>query len=62
MLLVRRSVTHITKLDFFTAFKTAYYKTFTAESIKRAFKGARLILHNLDAVVLRLNVRLYTPN
>jgi hypothetical protein len=62
MLLARRFVTHIAKLDFLTAFKTAYCKTFTAESIKGAFRGARLILHNLDTVVLRLNIRLYTPN
>jgi hypothetical protein len=59
---VRRSVTHIAKLDFLTVFKTAYCKTFTVESIKGAFRGARLVLHNLDAIVLRLNVRLYTPN
>jgi hypothetical protein len=62
MLLVRRSVIYITKLDFLTIFKTAYCKTFTVESIKGAFRGARLVLHNLNAVVLRLNIRLYTPN
>jgi hypothetical protein len=62
MLLAYRSVIHITKLDFFTAFKTAYYKIFTIESIKRAFKSARLILYNLDTVVLRLNIYFYTPN
>jgi hypothetical protein len=62
MLLARRSVTYIAKLDFLTTFKIAYYKMFTAESIKRAFRGARLVLHNLDAIVLRLNIRLYTPN
>jgi hypothetical protein len=62
MLLARRSITHIAKPDFLTAFKTAYLKTFTAKCIKGAFRGARLVLHNLDAVVLRLNVRLCTPN
>ena len=35
---------------------------FTEENIKRAFKGARLVLHNLDAVISKLDVRLYTPN
>jgi hypothetical protein len=62
MLLAYRSVIYITKLDFFTVFKTAYYKTFTVESIKGAFRGARLVLYNLDTIVLRLNVRLYTLN
>jgi hypothetical protein len=62
MLLARRSVIYITKLDFLTIFKIAYCKTFTAESIKRAFKGARLVLYNLDTIVLRLNIRLCIPN
>jgi hypothetical protein len=62
MLLVRRSIIYITKLDFFTAFKIAYYKTFIVESIKRAFKSAKLILYNLDTIVLKLNIHLYIPN
>jgi hypothetical protein len=62
MLLARRSIIYITKLDFFTIFKTAYYKTFIVESIKKAFRGARLILYNLDTIVLRLNIRLYILN
>jgi hypothetical protein len=62
MLLARRSIIYITKLDFLTIFKTAYLKTFTAEVIKGFFRGARLVLYNLDTVVLRLNIRLCTPN
>jgi hypothetical protein len=62
ILLARRSIIYITKLDFLTTFKTAYYKTFIVESIKKAFRGARLILHNLNTIVLRLNIRLYIPN
>ena len=62
MLLARRSITHIAKLDFLTTFKIAYLKTFIVESIKGAFRGARLVPHNLDAIILRLNIRLYTPN
>jgi hypothetical protein len=62
MLLVYRSIIYITKLDFLTAFKIAYYKIFIVESIKRAFRSARLILYNLDTIVLRLNIHLYTLN
>jgi hypothetical protein len=59
---VRRSIIYITKLDFLTIFKTVYYKIFIVKSIKRAFKSARLILYNLDTIVLRLNIRLYILN
>ena len=62
MALVRRSITHITKIDFLPAFKTAYTKTFTVETIKGAFRGARLVLYNLDIVISRLNVRFHTPD
>ena len=61
MALARRSVTYIAKIDFLLAFKTAYIKTFIEATIRGAFRGARLVLHDLDVVILRLNVRLYTP-
>ncbi|KAF2792984.1 hypothetical protein K505DRAFT_386584 [Melanomma pulvis-pyrius CBS 109.77] len=60
--LARRSITYIAKIDFLPAFKKAYTKTFIAETIKGAFRGARLVLHDLDAVILKLDVRLCTPN
>ena len=56
------SITHITKTDFLPAFKTAYIKMFTAETIKGAFRGTKLVLYNPDVVILRLNVHLCTPN
>ena len=62
MALARCSITYITKIDFLLAFKMAYIKTFIAETIKGAFRGAGLIPYNLDIVILRLNMRLYTPN
>jgi len=62
MALARRSITYIAKIDFLLVFKTAYIKTFIVETIKGAFIGAGLILYNLDIIILRLNIRLYTPN
>jgi hypothetical protein len=59
---VHRSITYITKLDFFTIFKTAYLKKFIVEIIKRFFKGTKLILYNLDTVVLRLDIYFYILN
>ena len=33
---------------------------FTAENVRAGFRGARLVLHNLEVVLLKLNVRLRT--
>jgi hypothetical protein len=33
----------------------------TVENIKAGFRGAGLVLYNLDAILLKLNVRLQTP-
>jgi hypothetical protein len=62
MALVHRSITHIAKTDFLPAFKIAYIKTFTAETIKGAFRGIGLIPHNLDVVISRLDIRFCTPD
>lgn len=62
MALAHRSITYITKIDFLLAFKTAYTKTFIVETIKGAFRGARLIPHNPDIVILRLNMRFRISN
>jgi hypothetical protein len=62
MVLARRSITHIAKPNFLIAFKTAYLKTFIAEGIKGAFRGAGLVPYDPDAVISRLDVRLRTPN
>jgi hypothetical protein len=51
---------HINKETFLLAFKVAFKKTFTAENICAGFQAARLVLYNLEAVLLKLNVRLRT--
>ena len=60
--LARYFITYITKLNFLLVFKTAYIKIFIVKTIKEAFRGARLILYNLDIIILRLNIYLYIPN
>ena len=51
----------IDKLAFIQAYKTAYYKVFTKENICSAFRGAGLVLFNLEVVLLKLNIKLRTP-
>jgi hypothetical protein len=59
--LVRNHIHHISKETFLPAFKAAYELTFTEQNARVGFKGARLVLFNLEAVLLKLDVRLRTP-
>jgi hypothetical protein len=59
--LARSRIHHINKQTFLPAFKAAFEKTFTAENICAGFRGAGLVPHNPEAVLLKLDVRLRTP-
>ena len=58
---MRRGQNHIDKLDFLDAFPTARIEAFKAQTIKNSFLATGLVLYNLDRVISRLNIRLYTP-
>ena len=54
--LIRYSITYVSKTEFFLAFYAAYKATITERNIKGAFKGARLVPLDLEAMVLKLNI------
>ena len=54
--LAHNYITHITKEDFLLAFKAAYNKAFIENNICAGFRGARLVLLNLDIIILKLNI------
>jgi len=56
--LARNYIYHISKETFLLAFKAAYKHTFTKENARAGFRGAGLVLFKLDAVLLKLDVRL----
>jgi hypothetical protein len=58
--LAQYSTKKIKKEAFLLAFKAAFKKAITKNNICAGFRGARLVLHNLEAVILRLNVVLRT--
>ena len=58
--LARNRINYISKETFLLVFKAAFSKALTAENICAGFQGARLVLHNLEAVLLKLNVQLRT--
>jgi hypothetical protein len=58
--LAHSCIYYIKKETFLLAFKAAFSKAFTIENICAGFRGARLVPHNLEVVLLKLNVRLRT--
>ncbi|KAF1923929.1 CENP-B protein, partial [Didymella exigua CBS 183.55] len=58
--LARSYIYYINKETFLLAFKLVFSKVFTRENIRAGFRGTRLVLHNLEVVLLKLNVRLRT--
>jgi hypothetical protein len=58
--LAQYSTKKIKKEAFLLAFKAAFKKAITKDNIYAGFRGARLVPHNLEAVILKLNVVLHT--
>jgi hypothetical protein len=59
--LAQYSTKKIKKEAFLPAFKAAFKKAITKENIYAGFRGARLVPHNPEAVISKLDVVLRTP-
>jgi hypothetical protein len=59
--LAQYSTKKIKKEAFLPAFKAAFKKAITKDNIYAGFRGARLVPHDLEAVISKLNVVLRTP-
>jgi hypothetical protein len=59
--LIRCSITHVSKIEFFPAFYAAFQATMTERNIKAAFRGAGLVPLDPESVVSKLDVQLRTP-
>jgi len=58
--LAQYSSKQIKKEAFLLAFKVAFKRLIIKENICASFRGAGLVLYNLEAVLLKLNIVLYT--
>ena len=58
---IKASITHITKVEFFIAFKAAHDRTMTTENVLAGFRGAGLVPYDPEAVLSKLDVKLRTP-
>jgi hypothetical protein len=59
--LIRCSITHISKTEFFPAFHAAFRATITESNIRGGFRGAGLAPFDPENVILKLDVQLRTP-
>ena len=59
--LIRCSITHVSKTEFFPAFHAAFQATMIEKNIKSAFRGAGLVPLDPESVVSKLDVQLRTP-
>ncbi|KAM5529231.1 transposase [Fusarium oxysporum f. sp. phaseoli] len=59
--LIRRSITHISKTEFFPAFYAAFQLTMTEANIKGGFRGAGLVPFDPEVVISKLDAQLRTP-
>lgn len=58
---IKAHINHITKVEFFQAFRNAYFATMTKENILGAFRGSGIVPVDPEAVISKLDVVLQTP-
>ena len=54
--MIRNGINYITKLKFLPVIKVAIDATFISNNIKRSFRGAGLVLFNLETIIAKLNI------
>jgi hypothetical protein len=58
---IKAHINHISKVEFFLAFKAAYDQSITPANAQAGFRGAGLVPFDPQAVISKLDVRLRTP-
>ncbi|APA05653.1 hypothetical protein sscle_01g004230 [Sclerotinia sclerotiorum 1980 UF-70] len=58
---IKAHINHISKIEFFIAFKAAYEESITSQNMKSGFRGTGLIPFNPEAVLSKLDIRIRTP-
>ncbi|APA05390.1 hypothetical protein SS1G_09809 [Sclerotinia sclerotiorum 1980 UF-70] len=57
---IKAHINHITKVEFFIAFKAAYLQSFTIQNMKAGFRGAGLIPFDPQSILSKLDIRIRT--
>ena len=59
--LMRAHISHIIKIEFFAAFKNAFFASFSEVNVREGFQGAGLIPFNPETVISKLDIQFRTP-
>jgi hypothetical protein len=59
--LIRVHISHITKIEFFAAFKNAFMASFSEANVRGGFRGTGLIPFDPETVISKLDVAPRTP-
>ncbi|APA10190.1 hypothetical protein SS1G_07383 [Sclerotinia sclerotiorum 1980 UF-70] len=57
---IKAYINHISKIEFFIAFKAAYQQSITIQNIKAGFRGAGLIPFDPQSILSKLDIRIRT--
>jgi hypothetical protein len=60
-LYIKAHIIYITKLEFLIIFKAAFVKLIIKQNIESGFRGLGFIPFNLDVVILKFDIKLWTP-
>jgi hypothetical protein len=59
--LMRVHISHITKVEFFAAFKNAFMASFSEANIREGFRETGFVLFDPETVISKLDIAPYTP-
>jgi hypothetical protein len=59
--LIKRSIHHISKTEFFPAFAAAFQAIMTEKNIRGTFRGAGLVPFDPESIISKLDIQLRTP-
>jgi len=54
------NITYISKLEFLYAFREAFFASITEKNIQGGFAGAGLVPYDLERVISKLDMRIWT--
>jgi len=54
-------INYVSKLEFLYGFREAFFTSITERNTQGGFVGAGLVPYNLERVLSKLDIKLYTP-
>ena len=58
---MRMYINYVSKLEFLYSFREAFFASLTEKNIRGGFIGTGLVPYDLEKVLSKLDIKLYTP-